>query len=91
MKWFKQYLLGLLLVSCTSFVMANNVDTSNQLFKAAGWPVQIDHFNDALQAMQKQYQAVLPPLLYQSIVVSSNQRFEPSAMKQKGSCSYAIN
>ncbi len=84
MKWFKQYLLGLLLVSCTSFVMANNVDTNNQLFKAAGWPVQIDHFNDALQAMQKQYQAVLPPLLYQSIVVSSNQRFEPSAMKQKG-------
>ena len=81
MKLFKRLLVLWVCIGCVPSVLA---DQYSELYKAAGWPVQIDHFNDALQAMQSQYQAVLPPLLYQSIVLNSNQRFEPNAMKQKG-------
>lgn len=83
MKSLKKYLIGYLLLSCISFALADKEDDSNKLFEAAGWPVQIEHFDNALQTMQKQYKDYLPPVLYQAVLVSSQQRFQPKAMEQR--------
>jgi hypothetical protein len=48
----------LLLMICTMPVWADNLD---QLYKAAGWPDQRAHFNDALSAAQQRYRNSLPP------------------------------
>lgn len=53
-------------------------DDYQRLYQAAGWPEQRAHFNDALHAAQKRYQANLPPALYQALVNNSNQRFAPA-------------
>lgn len=50
-------------------------DDYQRLYQAAGWPEQRAHFNDALHAAQKRYQANLPPALYQALVENSNKRF----------------
>jgi hypothetical protein len=66
----------LLLMICTMPVWADNLD---QLYKAAGWPDQRAHFNDALSAAQQRYRNSLPPV-YQALVNNSNQRFQAQAM-----------
>ena len=53
-------------------------DDYERLYQAAGWPEQRAHFNDALHAAQKRYQANLPPALYQALVNNSDQRFAPA-------------
>ncbi|WP_444437136.1 hypothetical protein [Pseudomonas sp. A6] len=53
-------------------------DDYQRLYQAAGWPEQRAHFNDALHAAQKRYQANLPPALYQALVNNSDQRFAPA-------------
>lgn len=53
-------------------------DDYQRLYQAAGWPEQRAHFNDALHAAQKRYQANLPPALYQALVNNSDQRFAPT-------------
>ncbi|EPN58333.1 hypothetical protein A235_29893, partial [Pseudomonas syringae pv. actinidiae ICMP 19079] len=75
-------LFVLLLMFCTSPVWA---DTYDQLYKAAGWPEQRAHFNDALKAAQQRYSNNLPPAVFQALVANSNQRFAPQAMDQRAS------
>lgn len=82
MKLFKRILI-IYLLSFVPFALAAQADDSDKLFKAAGWPVQIEHFDNALQAMQSQYKDYLPALLYQTVVASSQQRFQPKAMEQR--------
>ncbi len=67
----------LLLMICTMPVWADSLD---QLYKAAGWPEQRAHFNDALGAAQLRYRNSLPPALFQALVNNSNQRFQAQAM-----------
>jgi hypothetical protein len=69
----------LLLMICTMPVWADNLD---QLYKAAGWPDQRAHFNDALSAAQQRYRNSLPPV-YQALVNNSNQRFQAQAMDRR--------
>ncbi|MCY1329185.1 hypothetical protein D9M68_129760 [compost metagenome] len=58
-------------------------DDYQRLYQAAGWPEQRAHFNDALHAAQKRYQANLPPALYQTLVDNSNRRFAPAEVDQR--------
>lgn len=69
-----------LLLFCALPAWADNFD---QLYKAAGWPQQRAHFNDALKAAQQRYQANLPPAVFQALVNNSNQRFAPQAVDQR--------
>ncbi|MBO0366973.1 DUF2059 domain-containing protein [Pseudomonas putida] len=70
----------LLLMICTMPVWADSLD---QLYKAAGWPDQRAHFNDAVSAAQQRYRNSLPPAVYQALVSNSNQRFQAQAMDQR--------
>ncbi|AZL71160.1 DUF2059 domain-containing protein [Pseudomonas sichuanensis] len=70
----------LLLMICTMPVWADNLD---QLYKAAGWPDQRAHFNDAVSAAQQRYRNSLPPAVYQALVNNSNQRFQAQAMDRR--------
>ncbi len=58
-------------------------DAYDQLYKAAGWPQQRAHFNDALKAAQQRYSNNLPPAVFQALVNNSNQRFAPQAVDQR--------
>ncbi|WP_122553276.1 DUF2059 domain-containing protein [Pseudomonas viridiflava] len=73
-------LFVLLLMLCTAPAWADSYD---QLYKAAGWPDQRAHFNDALKAAQQRYRDNLPPAVFQALVNNSNQRFAPQAMDQR--------
>ncbi|MBJ9974628.1 DUF2059 domain-containing protein [Pseudomonas sp. S75] len=70
----------LLLMFCTMPVWADSLE---QLYKAAGWPDQRAHFNDALGAAQQRYRSSLPPALFQALVNNSNQRFQAQAMDNR--------
>jgi hypothetical protein len=70
----------ILLMICTTPVWADNLD---QLYKAAGWPDQRAHFNDALSAAQERYRNSLPPAVYQALVNNSNQRFQAQAVDRR--------
>ncbi|MCG8294121.1 DUF2059 domain-containing protein [Pseudomonas entomophila] len=70
----------LLLMICTMPVWADSLD---QLYKAAGWPDQRAHFNDAVSAAQQRYRNSLPPAVYQALVTNSNQRFQAQAMDRR--------
>ncbi|RNF76745.1 hypothetical protein EFK07_13665, partial [Pseudomonas putida] len=70
----------ILLMICTVPVWADNLD---QLYKAAGWPDQRAHFNDALTAAQERYRNSLPPAVYQALVNNSNQRFQAQAVDRR--------
>ena len=70
----------ILLMICTMPVWADNLD---QLYKAAGWPDQRAHFNDALSAAQERYRNSLPPAVYQALVNNSNQRFQAQAVDRR--------
>lgn len=70
----------ILLMICTMPVWADNLD---QLYKAAGWPDQRAHFNDALTAAQERYRNSLPPAVYQALVNNSNQRFQAQAVDRR--------
>ncbi|WP_248917891.1 DUF2059 domain-containing protein [Pseudomonas entomophila] len=70
----------LLLMICTMPVWADSLD---QLYKAAGWPDQRAHFNDAVSAAQQRYRNSLPPAVYQALVSNSNQRFQAQAMDRR--------
>ncbi|MBD1549990.1 DUF2059 domain-containing protein [Pseudomonas typographi] len=70
----------LLLMCCAMPAWA---DIHDQLYKAAGWPDQRAHFNDALKAAQQRYQNSLPPAVFQALVNNSNQRFAPQAIDQR--------
>lgn len=70
----------LLLICCSMPAWA---DVHDQLYKAAGWPEQRAHFNDALRAAQQRYQNSLPPAVFQALVNNSNQRFAPQAIDQR--------
>ena len=70
----------ILLMICTTPVWADNLD---QLYKAAGWPDQRAHFNDALTAAQARYRNSLPPAVYQALVNNSNQRFQAQAVDRR--------
>ncbi|MDF9618469.1 hypothetical protein P5705_12500 [Pseudomonas entomophila] len=70
----------LLLMICTMPVWADSLD---QLYKAAGWPDQRAHFNDAVSAAQQRYRSSLPPAVYQALVSNSNQRFQAQAMDRR--------
>jgi len=70
----------ILLMICTTPVWADNLD---QLYKAAGWPDQRAHFNDALTAAQARYRNSLPPVVYQALVDNSNQRFQAQAVDRR--------
>ncbi len=70
----------ILLMICTVPVWADNLD---QLYKAAGWPDQRAHFNDALSAAQERYRNSLPPAVYQALVNNSNQRFQAQAVDRR--------
>lgn len=74
-------LMGGLLLCVAPWVMA---DTDSQLYQAAGWSIQVDHFHEILVETQQQYQNKLPIMFYQALLMTSNKRFEPSAMKQRG-------
>lgn len=73
-------LLFTLLICCALPAWA---DAYDQLYKAAGWPDQRAHFNDALRAAQQRYQNSLPPAVFQALVNNSNQRFGAQAMDQR--------
>ena len=68
------------LMICTMPVWADSLD---QLYKAAGWPDQRAHFNDAVSAAQLRYRNSLPPAVYQALVNNSNQRFQAQAMDRR--------
>ncbi|MCP5688495.1 hypothetical protein NL372_30070, partial [Klebsiella pneumoniae] len=70
----------ILLMICTMPVWADSLD---QLYKAAGWPDQRAHFNDAVSAAQQRYRNSLPPAVYQALVSNSNQRFQAEAMDRR--------
>ena len=70
----------ILLMICAMPVWADNLD---QLYKAAGWPDQRAHFNDALSAAQERYRNSLPPAVYQALVNNSNQRFQAQAVDRR--------
>ncbi|HLT03609.1 MAG TPA: hypothetical protein VK019_01445 [Pseudomonas sp.] len=55
----------------------------DQLFKAAGWPQQREHFQAALHQAQQRYRDSLPAGVYQALVNNSNQRFQPRAMDER--------
>lgn len=76
----------ILLMICTMPVWADNLD---QLYKAAGWPDQRAHFNDALTAAQERYRNSLPPAVYQALVNNSNQRFQAQAVDRRAQQSCA--
>lgn len=67
----------LLIMFCTMPAWADNHDL---LYKAAGWPEQRAHFNDALSAAQQRYSNSLPPAVFQALVNNSNKRFAPQAV-----------
>lgn len=69
---------------CLCSIPLVQADNYDELYKATGWPVQVEHFDSALQMMQNQYKDMLPPVFYQSVVGFSSQRFEPTAMNQRG-------
>ncbi|MCS3469410.1 hypothetical protein M2401_003148 [Pseudomonas sp. JUb42] len=73
-------LFVLLLMFCTMPAWA---DSHDQLYKAAGWPEQRAHFNDALKAAQLRYRNSLPPAVFDALVNNSNQRFAPQTMDQR--------
>lgn len=74
----------ILTLVCLCLIPITQADTYEDLYDAAGWPVQVDHFESALQMMQNQYKEVLPALLYQTVASFSSQRFESTSMKQRG-------
>lgn len=67
------------------FVMGFHVmaDNYSQLYQAAGWDIQIDHFHQIILDTQRQYKNTLPAMLYQTLLTASNERFNPEAMKQR--------
>ncbi len=77
----KKILLVWLWYFMVPWVLAGNY---SQLYQAAGWDIQIDHFHQIVLDTQQQYKNSLPDMLYQSILASSNERFAPIAMKQRG-------
>lgn len=77
----KKILLVWLWYFMVPWVLADNY---SQLYRAAGWDIQIDHFHQIVLDTQQQYKNSLPDMLYQSILASSNERFAPIAMKQRG-------
>ncbi|ANC00798.1 MULTISPECIES: DUF2059 domain-containing protein [Pseudomonas] len=78
----------LVLMICTMPVWADSLD---QLYKAAGWPDQRAHFNDAIGAAQQRYRNSLPPAVYQALVNNSNQRFQAQAMDQRAQAQLRAN
>ncbi|WP_300732445.1 hypothetical protein [Pseudomonas sp.] len=78
----------LLMMFCTLPAWA---DTLDELFSAAGWPEQRAHFNDALTGAQERYRNNLPPAVYQALVNSSSQRFEPAAMDRRAKAQMRTN
>ncbi|MFB4392818.1 MULTISPECIES: DUF2059 domain-containing protein [unclassified Pseudomonas] len=78
----------LVLLICTTPVWADSLD---QLYKAAGWPDQRAHFNDALDAAQQRYRNSLPPAVYQALVNNSSQRFEAQAMDRRAQAQLRAN
>ncbi|MBC3434666.1 MULTISPECIES: DUF2059 domain-containing protein [Pseudomonas] len=78
----------LLLMICTMPVWADSLD---QLYKAAGWPDQRAHFNDAVSAAQQRYRNSLPPAVYQALVNNSNQRFQAQAMDRRAQAQLRAN
>lgn len=78
---------------CASLLVAPAVyaDEYAGLYKAAGWPVQVEHFDAALKAVQEQYKANIPTFLYQAIVVAINQRFVVSEINQRGEAALRKN
>ncbi|WP_194789645.1 DUF2059 domain-containing protein [Pseudomonas sp. UFMG81] len=78
----------LLLMICTMPVWADSLD---QLYKAAGWPDQRAHFNDAVSAAQQRYRNSLPPAVYQALVNNSNQRFQAQAMDRRAQAQLRSN
>ncbi|WP_462401533.1 hypothetical protein [Pseudomonas sp. Marseille-QA0332] len=83
----RSFLLFLMMI-CTMPVWADSLE---QLYKAAGWPDQRAHFNDAVQAAQQRYRNSLPPAVYQALVSNSNQRFEPQAMDRRAQAQLRAN
>lgn len=53
------------------------------LYKAAGWPVQVEHFDVALKSVQEQYKPIIPAFFYQAIVSAVNQQFVVSEINQR--------
>lgn len=72
--------LGLLLAL---FALGCHADALDELYRAAGWPEQRGHFQEALHAAQQRYRDMLPPALYQALVDNSNRRFDGAAMDRR--------
>lgn len=75
---------GWLLWGVLSITPGVYADTYSDLYKAAGWPVQVEHFDSALKSVQEQYKANIPAFIYQTLVVTINQQFVASEMNQRG-------
>lgn len=70
------------LLLCTLALVAR-ADDHQQLYQAAGWPQQREHFNQALDATQQRYRSTLPPAVYQALVDNSNRRFAAASIDRR--------
>lgn len=62
-------------------------DAYQNLYQAAGWVEQRNHFQDALRFAQQRYRNTLPSALYEALVRNSNQRFAAAAMDARAMAS----